>query len=79
MSFSEDIDKKALPVRQAILGHPFVTGIGDGTLPVEKFKHWVSQDYVYLIDYSRVLALASAARARPGNDGLVCPPAGRDA
>jgi thiaminase/transcriptional activator TenA len=60
LSFSEDIEKKALPVRQAILGHPFITGIGDGALPVEKFKHWVSQDYVYLIDYSRVLALASA-------------------
>jgi len=34
--------------------------VGDGTLPVEKFKHYVTQDYVYLIDYSRALALASA-------------------
>ena len=47
-------------MRQAILQHPFVTEVGDGTLPVELFKNYVTQDYVYLIDYSRVLALASA-------------------
>ena len=60
MSFLENIEMKASPVRQAILSHPFITGVGDGTLPVEKFKHYVMQDYVYLIDYARVLALASA-------------------
>ena len=60
MSFAQNIEMKASPVRQAILSHPFITGVGDGTLPVEKFKHYVMQDYVYLIDYARVLALASA-------------------
>ena len=60
MSFAEDIERQTLPIRQAILAHPFVTGVGDGTLDVAKFKHYVMQDYVYLIDYSRVLALASA-------------------
>ena len=34
--------------------------MGDGSLPVEKFKYYVMQDYAYLIDYCRVLALASA-------------------
>ncbi len=60
MSFVEDIERTALPVRQAILAHPFITGVGDGTLPVDRFKYYVLQDYVYLIDYSRVIALASA-------------------
>ncbi len=60
MSFAGDIERKALPIRQAILSHPFITGVGDGTLPVENFKHYVMQDYVYLIEYARVLALASA-------------------
>ena len=60
MGFAEDIESKALPIRQAILSHPFITGVGDGTLPVEKFKHYVTQDYLYLIEYARVLALASA-------------------
>lgn len=60
MSFAEDIERQTLPLRQAILAHPFVAGVGDGTLDVAKFKHYVMQDYAYLIDYSRVLALASA-------------------
>lgn len=60
MSFAEDIENRAFPVRQAILNHPFITGVGDGTLPVDKFKYYVQQDYLYLIDYARVLALASA-------------------
>lgn len=51
-------------MRQAILVHPFVTGVGDGTLPAEKFRYYVTQDYAYLIDYSRVLALASARSPR---------------
>ncbi len=60
MGFTEDIELKALPIRQAILSHKFITGVGDGSLPVENFKHYVKQDYIYLIDYARVLALASA-------------------
>ena len=60
MSFADDMESRARPIRQAILAHPFVAGVGDGTLEVEKFKYYVKQDYVYLIDYSRVLALASA-------------------
>ena len=60
MSFAQDIERKALPLRQVVLSHPFITGVGDGTLPVEKFKHYVTQDYVYLIDYARAIALASA-------------------
>ena len=60
MSFAENIETKAMPIREAILAHPFITGVGDGSLPVEKFKHYVEQDYAYLIDYSRVLAVASA-------------------
>ena len=63
MPFADDIEARAQPIRQAILDHPFVTGVGDGTLDVAKFRHYVLQDYVYLIDYSRVLAMA-AARAQ---------------
>ena len=68
MGFIVDIEKQTRSIRQAILAHPFVTGVGDGTLPVEKFKFYVTQDYAYLIDYSRALALTSA-RA-PGLDDM---------
>ena len=40
--------------------HPFIMGIGDGTLPVEKFKYYMRQDYVFLIEFCRVIALAAA-------------------
>ena len=60
MSFIDDIEQQTLSLRQAILDHPFIAGVGDGSLDVAKFKHYVTQDYAYLIDYSRVLALASA-------------------
>ena len=50
MSFADDIERRAMPIRQAILAHPFITGIGDGTLPVDKFQHYIKQDYVYLVD-----------------------------
>ena len=60
MSFAENIEAKAIPVREAILAHPFIMGVGDGSLPVDRFKHYIEQDYAYLIDYSRVLAVASA-------------------
>ena len=60
MSFADDIETLALSIRQAILAHPFITGVGDGSLPVEKFRYYMMQDYAYLIDYGRALALASA-------------------
>lgn len=40
--------------------HPFVRGIADGTLEPGRFRHWLRQDYVFLIDYGRVIALAAA-------------------
>ena len=60
MGFIESVEERCLPIRQAILAHPFVAGVGAGDLPVEKFKYYVAQDYVYLVDYSRALALAAA-------------------
>lgn len=45
---------------RAIHAHPFVRGIGSGELPKESFEHYLKQDYLYLVDFSRVLAVASA-------------------
>ncbi|MFQ5881003.1 MAG: thiaminase II [Candidatus Methylomirabilales bacterium] len=60
MSCAESLWKKAEPIWQKTLHHPFVRGIGDGSLDVERFKFYIRQDYVFLIEYSRVLALATA-------------------
>ncbi len=38
--------------------HTFVRGLGDGTLPRAAFLHYLKQDYVFLIHFSRAWALA---------------------
>ncbi len=38
--------------------HPFVEGLGDGTLPRDAFLRYLRQDYVFLIHFSRAWALA---------------------
>src|SRR5690606_28358559 len=55
-SFSAHLREIADPIWEAQHEHPFVRGIGDGTLDVEKFGHWLRQDYLYLIDYARLFA-----------------------
>ena len=38
------------------LSHPFVTHMADGTLPPEKFRYYMLQDYLYLKDYVKIFA-----------------------
>ena len=38
--------------------HEFVRRIGDGTLPLECFQHYLQQDYLFLLHYGRAYALA---------------------
>lgn len=59
-SFSAELRRVAEPIWAAQHEHPFVRGIGDGSLDPERFRHYVRQDYVFLIDYARLLALACA-------------------
>ena len=64
MSRSDELRAAAAEIWEAQHAHPFVRGIGDGTLDEERFRFYVRQDYLFLIDYGRLLALG-AARA-PG-------------
>lgn len=56
-SVSTRLHDAAASIWEACLRHPFVTGIGDGTLDMEKFRYFMLQDYLYLFDYARVFAL----------------------
>ncbi|TPX22728.1 hypothetical protein DIZ76_014607 [Coccidioides immitis] len=47
------------PVWQAFTKHEFVARLADATLPVEKFKHYLIQDYLYLVHFARSNALAA--------------------
>jgi len=59
-SVSAHLRELADPIWRAQFEHPFVRGLGDGTLDVDRFGHWLRQDYVYLVDYSRVFAYTIA-------------------
>jgi thiaminase (transcriptional activator TenA) len=56
------------PVLERQLAHPTVRGIAAGTLDEGRFRAWLIQDYLFLLDYVRLFALA-AARA-PDTDAL---------
>lgn len=68
MGFSDELRPEADEIWSAIVNHPMVQRLGNGTLDEDPFRYWVRQDYVYLIDYSRVFALG-AAKA-PGPDRM---------
>src|SRR5262249_4116899 len=67
--FSAHLRRLADPIWRAQLAHPFVRGIGNGSLDPQRFHHWVRQDYRFLVEYCRLFGLA-AARA-PDLDTLV--------
>ncbi|MBP3953229.1 thiaminase II [Bacillus suaedae] len=60
MKFSEALRSKVDEIWQASFDHPFVTGIADGTLPLENFKYYVMQDSYYLSHFAKVQALGAA-------------------
>lgn len=63
MSFSEELLAAGEHLWDAQYEHQFVTELATGDLDEGAFRHWVKQDYLYLLDYARVFAIA-AAKAR---------------
>ena len=52
--------EKVRDIWNGYLRHPFVCGIGDGSLDKEKFRFYLKQDYLYLIEYAKVFAIGIA-------------------
>lgn len=63
MKFSQILYEKVSEIWGETHEHPFVVGMGTGDLPVESFIRYLKQDYVFLIDYSKLFALG-AVKAR---------------
>jgi thiaminase/transcriptional activator TenA len=57
MSFSRGLKNKASKVWEEGYNHPFVQELGMGTLDKEKFKFYLLQDYLYLLQYAKVFAI----------------------
>jgi thiaminase/transcriptional activator TenA len=60
MAFTAELEPVADSIVDAIVDHPMVTRLGAGTLDEAPFRYWVRQDYLYLIEYSRLFALGAA-------------------
>jgi thiaminase/transcriptional activator TenA len=64
LSVSAQLRAAAAPAWDAAVSHPFVRGLGDGSLPEAAFRFYIRQDYLFLIDYGRLLALGAARAPR---------------
>jgi thiaminase/transcriptional activator TenA len=63
MSFTDELWQGITGLYRAILAHPFLTGLTDGSLPHDAFAFYVVQDALYLRRYSE--ALAEVGRRAP--------------
>src|SRR4029077_9792302 len=57
---SAELWQTITPIYAAILDHPFVRGLTDGSLPREAFRFYAVQDALYLRDFARALSIAAA-------------------
>src|SRR5687768_11062143 len=69
MKFTDELWHSIEPIYAAILQHPFIAGLTDGSLPRKSFEFYAVQDALYLREFARSLAIA-AARA-PKDDWIV--------
>ena len=64
MAFTDDLWGAIDTIYAAILRHPFLTGLTDGSLARESFRFYAVQDALYLREFARGLSLAGARAPR---------------
>jgi thiaminase (transcriptional activator TenA) len=69
MAFTKDLWQSIEPIYAAILRHPFLRGLTDGSLSRESFKFYAVQDALYLREFARALSLAGAKA--PEDDWII--------
>ena len=57
MSLTADLSIRHAALWEAMVTHPFVTEMGDGTLPVAKFRDYFIEDFVFVRDLVKMVAL----------------------
>lgn len=71
ISFSEHLKKTAEPIWDAQFTHPFVQGLGDGTLPGDKFKFYILQDSLFLFELAKIFAAAAMRATDPSTMAMM--------
>src|SRR2546427_4714641 len=64
MTFTAELWTSIAPTYAAILRHPFLTGLTDGSLPRASFQFYAVQDALYLREFARALSIAAARAPR---------------
>ena len=59
-NFSDELRITAAPIWEKIFKHPFLVAIKNGSLPIETFRYYLTQDYLYLEGFARTVAMALA-------------------
>lgn len=59
-SFTDELWTSVVWIHQEILAHPFITGLTDGSLPADAFRHFIVQDAHYLRGFARALTICAA-------------------
>ena len=67
MTKSKELWQEITPTFDAILEHPFISGLTDGFLEPDAFAFYLQQDALYLGRYAQALAVL-AGRAPTGDD-----------
>jgi thiaminase/transcriptional activator TenA len=67
--FTDELWVSIEPIYGAILRHPFIKGLTDGSLARESFEFYAVQDALYLREFARALAI-TGARA-PKDDWII--------
>jgi len=62
---SEALRSEVQELWNSYLTHPFIREVSDGTLPIEKFRYYMIQDYLYLFDYTKVYAIGIVKANEP--------------
>ena len=65
MTFSAHLRQTALPIWEAQFDHPFVKALGQGTLPLSKFRYYILQDARYLEELARIFAIGAQRAEDP--------------
>jgi thiaminase (transcriptional activator TenA) len=58
VSFYERLKTAAAAEWRAYVEHPFTSAMADANLPEPAFRHYLVQDYLFLIEFARAYALA---------------------
>ena len=69
MTFTDELWQSIETIYAAIVRHPFLRGLTDGSLPRASFRFYTVQDALYLREFARALSIL-AARA-PEDDWII--------